>query len=371
MHIQDRRSHGRGWVATWRDPDGRRHSKTFERQVDAQRWLTEVEGDKLQGRYVDPSGAKTLFEERFRTWSATTVNLRPSTRARDESYARSLILPTFGRLPLGAIDHDLIQAWVAQLVADGKAPATVHRAHQILSKVIRSAVKARLIPANPCDDTELPRIEREEQRFLTPAEVASLADHMDPRYRAFVLLGSYGGLRAGEAFGLRRKRLDLLRGTIDVAETLVEVKGVHHFGPPKTRAGRRVVPLPRSVVDVLTEHTAGLAPDDLVFTSPKGEPVRLSLFRRRHWAPAVAAAGLEPLRIHDLRHTAVAFWIAAGANPNEVKARAGHTSVTTVLDRYGHLLPSDDDKVTDALDAMARAVSTPPGDVIPLHQQLG
>ena len=146
-------------------------------------------------------------------------------------------------------------------------------------------------------------------------------------------------------------------------------KGVHHFGPPKTRAGRRVVPLPRSVVDVLTDHAAGLAPDDLVFTSPKGEPVRLSLFRRRHWAPAVQAAGLEPLRIHDLRHTAVAFWIAAGANPNEVKARAGHTSVTTVLDRYGHLLPTDDDRVTDALDAMARAVAAPGGDVIPLHQQ--
>jgi hypothetical protein len=56
----------------------------------------------------------------------------------------------------------------------------------------------------------------------------------------------------------------------------------------------------------------------------------------------VADANLEGLRIHDLRHTAVALWIAAGASPKEVAARAGHTSVSFVLDRYGHLFPEAD-----------------------------
>ena len=65
------------------------------------------------------------------------------------------------------------------------------------------------------------------------------------------------------------------------------------------------------------------------------------------------AAGIDHLRVHDLRHTAVAFWIAAGASPKEIAVRAGHTSVVTVLDRYGHLLPSTEDHVTDALDEMA------------------
>lgn len=63
----------------------------------------------------------------------------------------------------------------------------------------------------------------------------------------------------------------------------------------------------------------------------------------------------EGLRVHDLRHTAVAFWIAAGASPVEIARRAGHSSTVTVLDRYGHLLPSSEDHVTDALDAMATA----------------
>ena len=67
---------------------------------------------------------------------------------------------------------------------------------------------------------------------------------------------------------------------------------------------------------------------------------------------AIKAAGLAPLRPHDLRHTAVALWIAAGANPKEVSVRAGHTSVSFTLDRYGHLFPGHDTELRDRLDAM-------------------
>jgi integrase len=78
-------------------------------------------------------------------------------------------------------------------------------------------------------------------------------------------------------------------------------------------------------------------------------------FRLRFWLPAIEAAGLDDVRVHDLRHTAVSLWIAAGANPKEVARRAGHTSVRTVFDVYGHLLPDADDALVDAL---GREVST-------------
>ena len=77
--------------------------------------------------------------------------------------------------------------------------------------------------------------------------------------------------------------------------------------------------------------------DAHVFTSDKGGVLRPSNFQVKVWLPTVRAAGLAPLRPHDLRHTAVALWIAAGANPKEVSVRAGHTSVSFTLDRYGHL----------------------------------
>ena len=74
-----------------------------------------------------------------------------------------------------------------------------------------------------------------------------------------------------------------------------------------------------------------------MFTAPQGGPLRVIAFRARVWRPATRKADLNGLRIHDLRHTAVALWIAAGAGPKEVATRAGHTSVSFTLDRYGHL----------------------------------
>jgi integrase len=71
------------------------------------------------------------------------------------------------------------------------------------------------------------------------------------------------------------------------------------------------------------------------------------------WLPAVERADLGHLRIHDLRHTAVSLWIAEGANPKQVAVRAGHTSVSVVLDRYGHLYPQHDDELVNALEAKA------------------
>jgi integrase len=120
-----------------------------------------------------------------------------------------------------------------------------------------------------------------------------------------------------------------------------------------------MVPLPRAAADPLADHVAAFArkPDDLVFTAPEGGPVQLNVWRRRFWVPALGAAGLGHLRPHDLRHTAVALWIAAGANPKEVAVRAGDTSVSFTLDRYGHLFPGSEEVLNDSLDALVQRAS--------------
>ena len=227
-------------------------------------------------------------------------------------------------------------------------------------------------PPSPTDDW--PRTRRStcrylpsrtaEQRFLSPVEVATLADAIDPRYRAMVLVAAYGGLRFGELAGLRRHRVDLLRGRVEVAETLVDLQSKLTLGPPKTKRGRRTVPLPRMVLDALGGHLdAYTAPeqDALVFTNTEGGPLRRAVFRTSWWRPAVARAGLEPLTFHELRHTFVAMAIAAGADPKKVSVRAGHSSVAFTLDRYGHLYEDDEDQVTTALDALIATATPPPG----------
>jgi len=108
--------------------------------------------------------------------------------------------------------------------------------------------------------------------------------------------------------------------------------------------------------------------DGWVFTADKGGVLRPSNFRVKVWLPAVRAAELAPLRPHDLRHTAVALWIAAGANPKEVSVRAGHTSVSFTLDRYGHLYPESDATLRDRLEALHSTVRPADGVVIQLSQ---
>lgn len=349
-----------GWRARYRTPDGRSRSKTFGRKVDAERHLAEVEHSKMAGAFADPVLGRRTFGSWWEAWRATRVDLRPSTLARDESYARNHILPKLGTVPLAAIDRTMLRSWVAELTGTGLAPATVVKAVQLTSKALAAAADERLIARNPAERLALPRVEVDEMRFLDPAGVATLAESIDPRYRLWALTAAYSGLRFGELAGLRRGRVDLMRRRLDVVEIVVEVRGHHFFGPPKTRAGRRSVPIPAFLADELAAWTAGMDADAFVFPAPGGGPLRASAHRTRVWLPAVEAAGLTPLRRHDLRHTAVALWIAAGASAKEIAVWAGHASVATVLDRYGHLLPGQEDRVTDALEVMFQAATPAP-----------
>ena len=364
-HIEKRLRGGKvTYRARYRDPAGRERSKSFDRKVDAERWLADVQHAKSRGAWTDPSLGRVRFADWLTAWWATTMNLRPTTRARDEMALRLYAVPRFGDMPLAAISQLEVRAWVAELSARGLAPATVVKAYQLLGKVLAAAVDAGYLAQTPCRNVPLPAIEREEMRFLTPTEIATLAEAIRPRYRALVFVGAYGGLRIGELAGLRRSRVDHLRGTVQVAEIITEVSGRLYVGPPKTRASRRTVGLPRFVVRELEAHLAGGgSQDDHVFTAPLGGPLRIIGFRSRIWRPATRAAGLEGLRIHDLRHTAVALWIAAGASPKEVAVRAGHTSVSFTLDRYGHLYPEADTALRDRLDAL-HATAQPPKHVV-------
>ena len=358
MHGLDRREAphdgSRAYLVRYRTSDGQQRSRQFKRKRDAEAHVNLVEVDRLQGVLIDPRLGRITVGEWWDRWWPTVTNLRPSTRARDAQYFRTHALPTFGATPIGKLDRTALRAWVASLgspTGSNLAPATIHRVVQLLNKCMVAALEDRLISHNPVAQLPLPRIERREMRFLTSDELMKLADSIDPRYRAFVLLGGFGGLRLGEMLGLRWGRVDLLRRRVHVAETLVDIAGQISFGPPKTKAAVRSVPLPRFVADELAQlATANVAADRLVFQSPEGLPIRATLFRRRFWAPAVDAAGLSPLRIHDLRHTAVSLWIADGANPKQIAVMAGHTSVSVVLDRYGHLYPQQDDELMDRLE---------------------
>jgi integrase len=141
---------------------------------------------------------------------------------------------------------------------------------------------------------------------------------------------------------------------------LKELNGVLSFGPTKTHRSR-TVSLPNFLRMMLNEHlvastspipAAGGSADALVFPGPRGGPLRHGNFYRRHFRPAVEEAlpHKRALRFHDLRHTAASLLIAQGAHPKLIQARLGHASITTTLDRYGHLFPSVEEALAEKLD---------------------
>lgn len=126
------------------------------------------------------------------------------------------------------------------------------------------------------------------------------------------------------------------------------MNGRHVFGTTTTHAVRRV-PLTASLAEALADHLAGLPSDRdaLVFTSPQGAPLRLSLFRSRDWLPALERTGLPAIGLHVLRHSAAAVMIRAGASPKTVQTVLGHASAEFTLTVYGHIFDADlDDRRT-------------------------
>ncbi len=152
--------------------------------------------------------------------------------------------------------------------------------------------------------------------------------------------------------GLDSFRVDLIRGSVEVAESVSDVGGRLILGPTKTYANRHV-PLPpllgSEIAAYLEEREADR--DDFVFTAPLGGPLRHANFYKAQFKPAVRAAGLpEGLRFHDLRHTYAAFCIASTADPYAVMKRMGHSSITVTLDRYGHLMPGNEEEAAGMLE---------------------
>lgn len=341
------------YQARYQTPDGRQHSKTFDRSRAAWDWLADARRDLKGDTWIAPTAGRTLFGVWEKEWRATVGGLRVSTRVRDFGYVDRYILPTFAPTPIGDIDAHAVRRWQATLGAR-LAPATVAKARQILGKIMAAAV-GRLVASNPVTEVSPPTVEVAEVDIFSPGEIRKLAGLIDPAYRSLVFVGCYGGLRGGELLALKAGRVNRTAKTVRVVEAATGVSGKVIVGPVKTRAGMRTVPLPKFVVDELPKTASGL----LWPRKRSGGYQELASWRERYWRPAVGklaetadaerAAELAAMTPHAMRHTAVTLWLAAGATPVQVARWAGHTSARTVLDRYGHVMADGGASVMDAL----------------------
>jgi integrase len=260
--------------------------------------------------------------------------------------------PAVGRLKAGALRADDLRRLYARLSATGLAPRTVRYVHTTVSQALDQAVRDGDLPRSVAANVSPPKLERKEMRPLTPEEVVRLrAGAAGYRLASLWVLAGQVGCREGELLGLKWADVDWDRATVTIQRTLVRVRdGVPEFGDPKTEAGRRTLPLPRTALAALRGHRdrqeferRRLGDDytdlDLVFASHTGTPL-LARNVVRAFKALLARAGLpRTVRVHDLRHTAATALLASGTDLATTARVLGHASPQVTATVYAHVLP--------------------------------
>jgi site-specific recombinase XerD len=331
-----------------RDRSGKQVTKTFKFKADALAW----ERKQLQDRESSTGGqrahSKDTVAQWANNWLALSRHLAPGTI---DTYQRDLdryILPRIGDYRMNDVTSDDIDLMLTQLLEKGLAPSSVHRHYRTVRTMFQIAVKRGKLPANPADVVNPPRIPQREMRFLTVDQLELLADTISDRFRSWVLVAGYGGLRWAESMAVRPQ--DVTGNTIDVNAQLQMEGGEWRRLPLKTKASRRKVQLPPSVGAELEYHIDRYAADT-VFVNQHGNPIKRDSFTGNVFKPALVKAGLDrQLRIHDLRHSAVAIAIEADGHPKVIQRRMGHASIAVTLDTYGHLMPEMDSSLALDID---------------------
>lgn len=331
--IEHRPDRASPWRARVRTPDGRTLSKSFKRKVDAEAWEDSQRTDMRRGEWVDPRSGDLTLSEWLADVTLSKINVSETWLKTRGSLIRNHIDPHIGVYPINRLTAEVVQRWVTDR-SKVLAPETVRKLYAIVSEALTLAVGRGRLVRSPLIEIELPSKVHPEHRYLTEPELLALADAISPRYRPFVLLGGYGGLRPGEA--LRSEWRDL-------TGKFLQVRGT------KTAGSRRTVRLPQVVLDGLADHRQEFPHLQLILHNQAGRPVDERRFRSRQFARAVQASVGEPMRPYDLRHTHVGLLIAQGAHAKVIADRLGHSTIRTTMDTYGHLLEGVESDVVDRL----------------------
>lgn len=328
--IRYRKDRPSPYLSEVRGPDGRRVTRSFRTKREAKLWEEDQRVAIRRGEWVDPRAGQITVREWLEQVEAGKLDVTEQTRA-TRAYMIRHINDGLGDWPIGRLTPEAIQAWVADL---DRSPGTVRKAYAILGEALKLAVARGRIVRDPNILIKLPALVEPDHRYLTEHQLLELAEVMPPRYKPFVYLGGYGGLRPGEAFAVEWG---------DLSGNLLRVRGT------KTRTSRRTIRIPPILVEALTDHRQTYPHVQWILHNQMGHQVNLRSFRDWQWQRAVQNSVGEPMRPYDLRHTHVALLIEQGMHAKGIAERLGHATITTTMDTYGHLLEGVGDDAIDRL----------------------
>jgi len=354
----------------WSSTDGRKIRRSFARLSDAKAWRAEASHAVARGALRAPT-RRTLADEVddwIRALDAGEVVTRsgepykPATAREIRRNLESFVVPDIGSKRLAAVARRDVQAFVDRLTSSGLSGSSVRNVVNALKVVYRRARELDRVTADPTKEIRLPPAAGVRERAADPVEVAQLLGPLRADDQALWATAAYAGLRRGELRGLRWADVDLGANVITVVRGWDEKDGPI---APKSRKGARRVPIGSALRRLLLEHKArsGRRDDDLVFGASATSPFTPTAVRRRAltaWRKENERRtrdrqpSLNPIGLHELRHSYVSMMFAAGFTLPEIGDYIGHTSAS-MSDRYRHLLAGHEATASERFDRYLNA----------------
>ena len=355
---------GKGWAIRWREteiaPDGTR--KKVLRYEALGEVTRKIASDTLAqrlaaaGNRAAPMRSRVTFRTLASEWNASVVPMyKHSTQIHRRFMLKKHLLPRFGDKELSDITRQEIQAYVAHLTQAGYAPRSIDHIHDVLSAVLRTAMKWGHLHENPARGVDLPKLKCVRPKWaLTTSQAALLLGALPMLPRTMVGLAILSGLRRGELFALRWKDIDEQARLLTVREAVYD--GI--FATPKTEAGIRQIPLSDSALTLIADwkaHIESAEADALVFSTRMGTPIAPNNVLRRFIFPACKRLGLPRATWLTFRRT-YSSWSHDRGVPGKVVAQLmGHANVDTTLNVYTQVL---DGSLREAVDKVGGELFT-------------
>lgn len=310
------------------------------------------------------------FDTYALSWVESTLEVSDRKASTKTLYAgltkTHIIGSQLGALRLKKITPPAVERFLLALRKSGKSGSTIRQIYTIGRAILDAAVRDGLLARNPFAAVKRPKVTATEAAYLSPDQVAALLKAAEPsRYAAMFALLVNTGLRRGEALALRWPDVDLTNKRARVRGTLARVDGDLVVTATKSERSNRTIPLSEPAAGVLKAVKVRQAAERLragsvwtdtgyVFTTELGQPCdpRNAL---RALKVAAAAAHLDGIGLHTLRHSAASVMLSAGVPLKVVSDLLGHSGIAITADVYGHVSP---DVSRSAVEALSAALSS-------------
>lgn len=380
---------GWGWIrkrpsgrhqASYIGPDNQRHfaPHTFEQKMHAEEWLAQerrlMEQDRSQ--WVSPKIRELTIAAMFdqdktveqygKQWIKQR-NLKPKTVAHYSGLLDRNITPKLGVIPIRQLNAATVRNWYSTTLTD--KPVMRSHAYQLLHAICKTAVSDELLDRNPCMIAGAASAKTSRKAVVpTIAELAIMAEKIEPKFKAYILISAWCGVRFSEMVELRRKDIsegceviEIHRNAPHITKNQAAAQGIPfcQVGTTKTNEKRESI-VPPHIRDDIQHHLDTYAePGDegRLFVPVRGGCHVVEKVVRDAFRSACADAGVNGMRIHDMRHFA-GHQTARVANLPETMKRLGHSTSTASL-RYQGEVSGRDVEIADALSALAKVPELP------------